>query len=128
MRGRGDFHFPAFFDAEFKLRARGEPNSNSGIFFHTDLSVRDKRMHLGKGYELNLNNAPTEKRKTGSLYAIKDITVSPVADETKWFDVHLIVIDIDQRHGAVRDGLTVADHGRVGLSVIQLRRQQAGVG
>jgi 3-keto-disaccharide hydrolase len=89
--GDNSADFVRFKNFELKLRARGEPNSNSGVFFHTDFSVRDKRMHLGTGYELNLNNSPTEKRKTGSLYAIEDITVSPIADETKWFDVHLIV-------------------------------------
>ncbi len=90
--GDGPADFVRFKNFELKLRARGEPNSNSGIFFHTDLSVRDRRMHLGKGYELNLNNSPTVKRKTGSLYAIKDITESPIADEAEWFDIHLIVI------------------------------------
>lgn len=79
-----------FKNFELKVIARAEPNSNSGIFFHTDYSVRDEKMHLAKGYEVQLNSAEKEKRKTGSLYAIVDLAESPV-DDSKWFEMHLIV-------------------------------------
>ena len=41
---------------------RGEPESNSGIFFHTDMSTRDAKLHLAKGYEVNMNNQTREKQ------------------------------------------------------------------
>lgn len=71
---------------------RGEPNSNSGIFIHADMTTRDASQHLAKGYEIQLNSTKKEKRKTGSLYAVVDLKESPV-DETQWFRVRIIVRD-----------------------------------
>ena len=75
---------------ELKAVARSEPNSNGGIFFHTDMSVRNAQKHLANGYEVQLNSSKKEKRKTGSLYAIVDLATSPV-DETQWFSVRIVV-------------------------------------
>ncbi len=69
---------------------RGEPESNSGIFFHTDRTTRDGVLHLRNGYEVQLNSSPREKRKTGSLYAIVDHAQS-IVDETQWFTVRIRV-------------------------------------
>lgn len=86
---RGD-DFIRFKNFELRAIVRGEPNSNSGIFFHTDFSTRDQKLHLANGYEVQLNSAEREKRKTGSLYAIADVTEAPT-DDTQWFEVHLVV-------------------------------------
>ncbi len=82
--------FERFKNFELEATVRGEPGSNSGIFFHTDLAVRDAMNHLANGYEVQLNSSPTEIRKTGSLYAVVDLDKSPV-DETQWFKVRLTV-------------------------------------
>ena len=82
--------FVRFKNFELELMARGEPESNSGIYFHTDFSVRNARNHLAKGYEIQLNNTAKEQRKTGSLYGVVDLTQSPV-DGTKWFRVRISV-------------------------------------
>lgn len=74
---------------EMTVVARSEPNSNSGIFFHTDRELRNGK-YLNKGYEVQLNSAAAEKRKTGSLYAIVDVDTSPV-DETEWFELRFRV-------------------------------------
>ena len=79
-----------FKNFELKAIARSEPNANGGIFFHTDMSVRNAQKHLANGYEVQLNSSQKEKRKTGSLYAIVDLPTSPI-DETEWFTVHIIV-------------------------------------
>ncbi len=79
-----------FKNFEFEATVRSEPNSNAGIFIHTDMSTRDKSLHLAKGYEIQLNSSKKEKRKTGSLYAIVDLDESPV-DESKWFTVRIKV-------------------------------------
>jgi Domain of Unknown Function (DUF1080) len=84
--------FERFKNFELEATVRGEPGSNSGIFFHTDFAVRDNMKHLANGYEVQLNSSPTERRKTGSLYAIVDLDKSPV-DETQWYKVHLTVQD-----------------------------------
>lgn len=79
-----------FKNFELEATVRSEPGSNSGIFFHTDMTVRDGKYHLRNGYEVQLNSSAREKRKTGSLYAVVDIAKSPV-DETKWFKVRIRV-------------------------------------
>ncbi|MEL6108732.1 MAG: DUF1080 domain-containing protein [Planctomycetota bacterium] len=79
----------AFKDFELVLLARSEPNSNSGIFFHTDRELRGGK-YLNKGYELQLNSSKKEKRKTGSLYGVVDLDES-AADESEWFKVRLLV-------------------------------------
>lgn len=80
----------SFKNFELEATVRAKPNSNGGIFVHTDMSTRDKAQHLAKGYEVQLNSSKKEKRKTGSLYAIVDFPKSPV-DETKWFVVRIVV-------------------------------------
>ncbi len=82
--------FARFKDFEFEATVRSETNSNAGIFIHTDMSTRDKALHLAKGYEIQLNSSTKEKRKTGSLYAIVDLDKSPV-DESQWFRVRITV-------------------------------------
>ena len=76
---------------DFELRAivRSEPGSNSGIFFHTGRELRGGK-YLNKGYEVQLNSSKKEKQKTGSLYAIVQVSESPV-DETEWFELGLRV-------------------------------------
>src|SRR5262249_39106609 len=76
-----------FKNFELEAVVRGEPGANSGIFFHTDMETRDGKLHLKNGYEVQLNSSESEKRKTGSLYEVVDLAVSPV-DESKWFTVY----------------------------------------
>ena len=77
-------------DFELVVEAKGEASSNSGIFFHTDMETRDGKLHLKNGYEIQLNSTEKEKRKTGSLYDVLDLSESPV-DETEWFQVRVRV-------------------------------------
>lgn len=84
--------FETFKNFELEATVKAEPNSNGGIFVHTDMSTRDSQKHLAKGYEVQLNSTAKEKRKTGSLYAIIDLDKSPV-DETEWFTVRIVVKD-----------------------------------
>ena len=81
-----------FRNFELEAVVKAEPNSNGGIFVHTDESTRDAAKHLAEGYEIQLNSSVREKRKTGSLYAIVDLPESPV-DETEWFTVRVKVVD-----------------------------------
>jgi hypothetical protein len=84
--------FARFKNFELEATVRGEPGANSGIFIHTDMTTRDKALHLAKGYEIQLNSSQKEKRKTGSLYAVVDLDKSPV-DESQWFKVRVTVRD-----------------------------------
>jgi hypothetical protein len=96
-----------FKNFELEATVRAEPNSNGGIFVHTDMSLRDAAKHLAKGYEVQLNSSTKEKRKTGSLYAIVDIENSPV-DETQWFTIRIVVND--KRITAAINGQQVLDY------------------
>ncbi len=84
--------FVRFKNFELEATCRSESDSNSGIFIHTDMSTRDKALHLAKGYEIQLNSSAKEKRKTGSLYAVVDLDKSPV-DESQWFRIRITVRD-----------------------------------
>ena len=82
--------FERFTNFELEATVRGEPDSNAGIFIHTDESTRDAKKHLATGYEVQLNSSAKERRKTGSLYAVVDLDKSPV-DETNWFKIKVAV-------------------------------------
>lgn len=89
--GDGSPHAGRFKNFELEASVRGKTNSNSGIYFHTDIgSGEGSRLTLREGYEVQLNSTEKEKRKTGSLYAVVDLPKSPV-DETHWFKVRIRV-------------------------------------
>jgi len=96
-----------FKNFELEAVVRGEPGSNSGIFFHTDMETRDGRLHLKNGYEVQLNSSDSEKRKTGSLYEVVDIDQSPV-NEANWFTVNIRVQN--QRIVIRINGKTMVDY------------------
>lgn len=87
--GEGDSPV-AFKNFELVVVARGEPDSNSGIFIHTDYELRDEKGHLANGYEVNLNTSPTVTQKTGSLYDVVDLTEQSL-DDTQWFETRIKV-------------------------------------
>ncbi len=89
--GDGSADAGRFKNFELEATVRGEPSSNSGIYFHTDIACGEgERLKLTKGYEVQLNSTVKEKRKTGSLYAVVDLAESPV-DESQWFKVRIRV-------------------------------------
>ena len=56
------------FDAKYKdfeliVEAKADPNSNSGIYFHTDGTFQTPKGLLYSGYEAQLNTTAKEKRK-----------------------------------------------------------------
>ena len=82
--------FVRFKNFELEATVRCDGIANSGIYFHTDMSVSNAKNHLAKGYEVQLNNQARDPKKTGSLYAVVDVAKSPV-DETKWFKMRIKV-------------------------------------
>lgn len=99
--------FERFKDFDLEVVARSEPNSNGGIFIHTDVTTMSAALRLDKGYEIQLNSSEREKKKTGSLYAIVDLDRSPV-DETRWFTTLIRVRG--QRITIQLEGKTVVDY------------------
>lgn len=77
-----------FKNFELKIEVLTKPGSNGGIFFHTE----PQSGFLKKGYEAQVDNTHTDKRRTGSLLIIKDIEdTSPVKDD-EWFEYHILVV------------------------------------
>jgi hypothetical protein len=82
-----------FTNFELKADVKTAPKANSGIYFHTRFQ---KTGWPEKGYEVQINNTHPgsgsyrELKKTGSLYAIRNVFKSPVKDN-EWFTMHITV-------------------------------------
>jgi hypothetical protein len=77
-----------FKNFELKAQVLCKPNSNSGIYFHTEFQEKG---WPEKGFECQVcANGYKDPRKTGSLYAVKDVAEAPAKDD-EWFDYHIIV-------------------------------------
>jgi hypothetical protein len=113
----------SFKNFELEAVVRGEPRSNSGIFFHTDMETRDGVLHLKNGYEVQLNSSNPEKRKTGSLYDVVDFDQSLV-NETNWFTVSIRVQN--QRIVVQINGKTTVDYTEPPGVVAQRSPQRKG--
>ena len=93
-----------FKDFELKAEVMTRPGSNSGMYFHTEYQETG---WPNKGYEVQVNNTHSDWRKTGSLYAVKDVRQSPAKDN-EWFTQHIIV---DGRHITVMvNGKTIVEY------------------
>jgi hypothetical protein len=76
-----------FKDFELKLDVKTEPQANSGVYIHTE--YQDSGWPE-KGYEAQVNNSQSDWRRTGSLYAVKDVRQAPAKDG-EWFEYHITV-------------------------------------
>lgn len=87
----GNHHFRNF---ELEAEVCTQPDCNAGIFFHTRYQQRGWPK---KGYELQINNTYRgvgnyrELKRTGSLYAVRNIYSTCVSDD-EWFRVRLRVV------------------------------------
>ncbi len=83
----GDVNNGNFKNFEFKADVMTMPNSNSGIYFHTEYQEDG---WPSKGYEVQVNNTHSDWRKTGGLYAIQDVK-NPPSRDNEWFTEHIVV-------------------------------------
>lgn len=83
----GDVNNHDFKNFELKAEVMTKPKANSGIYFHTQ--YQDEGWPE-KGYEVQVNNSQGDWRRTGSLYAVKDVKETPVGDD-EWFEYDIIV-------------------------------------
>lgn len=74
----------SFKDFEFKAKVKHMPGSNSGIYIHTKFQEKG---WPEAGYECQVNSTShKDPKKTGGLYAVKDVLdTAPVGDD-EWFD------------------------------------------
>jgi hypothetical protein len=76
-----------FRDFELKVDVMTEPGSNGGIYFHT------KYQETGwpkQGFECQVNVTQGDWIKTGSLYGLVNLGVTPTKDK-QWWTQHIIV-------------------------------------
>jgi hypothetical protein len=76
-----------FKDFDLKVDVMTDPNSNGGIYFHTKYQAHDWPRG---GFECQVNNTHSDWIKTGSLYGLVNIGVSP-AQDNKWWTQEIIV-------------------------------------
>ena len=99
----------SFKNFEFKAKvkiASTEPGSNSGIYIHTKYQATG---WPEAGYECQVNSTKhKDPKKTGGLYAVKDVLdQSPVPDDV-WFDYE---IKVEGRHITIKiNGQVTTDH------------------
>ncbi len=100
----GDVQNHNFKNFEFKADVMTTPGSNSGMYFGTQYQEEG---WPSQGYEVQVNNSHTDWRRTGSLYAIKDVK-EQYAKDNEWFTQRIIV---KGKHVTVKvDGKTVVDY------------------
>jgi hypothetical protein len=88
----GPFHNHDFKDFELMVDVMAAPNSNGGIYFHTEYQETG---FPKKGFEVQVNNTyQRDPVKSGSLYHVKDVGADDIKGLTKdneWFTEHIIV-------------------------------------
>jgi hypothetical protein len=77
-----------FKNFEWKCEILTKPKANSGMYFHTEYQEEG---WPSKGYEVQVNNTHPDPRKTGSLYAVKDVMNKAPAKDDQWFTQTVIV-------------------------------------
>ncbi len=91
-----------FKNFEFKVDVMTKPNANSGIYFHTEYQESG---WPAKGYEVQVNNSHSDWRKSGSLWAVRDVREG--VKDNEWFTEHIIV---KGKHIVIKvNGKTVVD-------------------
>ena len=83
----GDVADANFKNFVFRAQVKTFPKANSGIYFHT------KYQDGGwpdAGFEAQVNNTHGDPKKTGGLYAVKDVNPAPAKDG-EWFNYEIRV-------------------------------------
>lgn len=84
----GDVEDHDFKNFEWKCEVMTKPNSNSGMYFHTEYQDGG---WPAKGYEVQVNATHGDARKSGGLYAVKDVMNDAPHKDNEWFTQHVIV-------------------------------------
>ena len=76
-----------FKNFELKVDVMTLPNSNGGVYFHTNYQEQN---WPSKGFEVQVNNTHSDWRRTGGLYAVED-QKEQMAQDGKWFTERIVV-------------------------------------
>ncbi len=89
------FYKGEFKNFEFEAEVKTMEHSNSGIFIHTQYQERG---WPATGYEIQVNNSyrgsekHPERRKTGSIYNIRNVYF-PLVGDNEWFKMRIKVVE-----------------------------------
>ncbi|MGB0578893.1 MAG: family 16 glycoside hydrolase [Limisphaerales bacterium] len=93
----GDVSDHRFKNFELSVDVKAEGNANAGIYFHTEYQEKG---WPNKGFEFQVINTDfkahetkndyVERKKTGSLYGVRNLGRSPVKND-EWFNYRIIV-------------------------------------
>jgi len=72
------------------------PQSNSGIFFHTEYRETG---WPAKGYECQINATHSDPKKTGGLYAVRDVMDTAPPKDGEWFTYS---IKVEGKHVVIK--------------------------
>ena len=78
----------SFKNFEFTAKVKTYKTANSGIYFHT--AYQDAGWPAA-GYECQVNATHKDNKKTGGLYAVKDVMDVAPAPDDEWFDYRIRV-------------------------------------
>lgn len=102
-----------FKNFELKVDVMTEPNSNGGIYFHTQYQPSEWPKY---GFETQVNVSHSDWKKTGSLYDVVNLASTPAKDN-KWWTQHITVKD---------NKVTVRIDGQIVLEYTEPAGAQAG--
>ena len=77
-----------FKNFDFKAKVKTYPKANSGIYFHT--AYQDSGWPAA-GFECQVNASHGDIKRTGGLYAVRDVLNIPAAPDNVWFEYHVRV-------------------------------------
>lgn len=67
---------------EFEVMVKTAPKANAGVFFHSKWQAKG---WPAQGYEAQVNATNGDPRKTGSIYAVKDVMDTAPHKDDEWF-------------------------------------------
>jgi len=91
-----------FKNFEFQAKVKAMKNSNGGIYIHTKYQDTGWPKY---GFEAQVNNTHKDRKKTGGLYAVKDVLDNSPAKDGEWFDYY-IKVDGDRVVIKINDKVT----------------------
>jgi hypothetical protein len=93
-----------FTDFEVSLDILTTPGSNSGFYIHT--TYQDEGWPK-QGYEIQVNNSHKDPKRSGSVYAVDNVSNPPTQDNV-WYNMN---VRVEGKHVVVKlDGAIVVDY------------------
>ncbi|TFG50491.1 MAG: DUF1080 domain-containing protein [Candidatus Brocadiia bacterium] len=93
-----------FKNFHFQAQVKAAPGSDSGIYFHTEYQETDWPK---KGYECQINNSHSNKKRSGGLYDAQNV-FEQYAKDNQWYTQEIIVKD--KHIVTMIDGKVVVDY------------------